>query len=405
MRALHLEQFRVFEFLELAIPDAGMLVVGANGTGKSSIIDAILLISTTRSRRGVQDADLIRHGSGEDLGVAPYARARGEIDRDDLQARIEIYIERPQDRPNTRKLIRVGDTPRRAVDVVGILPTVGFAPDDLDLISGSPSNRRRFLDVLMSQIDNVYLRHLSRYQRMLSHRNGLLREGGPGRADRGQFQYWDEQVVALGSYLIARRLQAIQLLSASAARSFAELAPQAGELGIAYRAALDRPDEWWDSIAGALGETTESAEIVPAAQRIGQGYEQALDANFYDDLARGVTQIGPHRDDFNIQLNGRDISRFGSRGQQRMAVVALKLGEIELMSTLMGVRPVFLLDDVLSELDPGHRESLLQTVQMGGSQLIVTATEPSLVESTTLSDLAKVRLNAPGSYSVLDGDW
>ncbi len=395
LRALEIEQFRIFEYLSLDLPPEGLLIVGQNGTGKSSIVDAILLLSTTRSRRGVQDADLIRFTSGVELGVAPYARVRGEVRRHDLQARIEIYLERPPDRPSTKKLIRVGDTPRRAVDVVGLLQTVAFAPDDLELVSGSPSRRRRFLDIVMSQVDNVYLRHLSRFQRMLSQRNGLLKNGD-GRRDSGQFQFWDEQVVALGSYLMARRLQAVQLLNATATTYFDLLAPKAGQFSIAYRASLERTEEWWKAVSEMFHDESSVSIIESVSQRIAQAYDQAIDSNFHEDLARGSTQVGPHRDDLELRLDGRDISRFGSRGQQRLAVVALKLGEIDLMARLTGIRPMFLLDDVLSELDPRHREALLDTVKDGASQLVVTATEQSLVESPALDRLEMLRLVEPG---------
>jgi DNA replication and repair protein RecF len=376
--------------LELDLPAEGVRIVGPNGSGKTTIIESILLLSTTKSRRGAQDADLVQHGAGVELGVAPYGRVVGHIDRSGVAARIEVFVEQDTQNGLARKVIKVGDRPRRAAEVVGLLPTVSFSPEDLELTIGSPAVRRRFLDVVLSQTDRQYLRFLSRYNRVLSQRNGLLRRTGQGRrVDRSEFDYWDEQVVGLGSQLIAARARAIALISEHVTQTFSGMAPGAGELAVAYLPSLSQPEGWWETLR-------DTDDQVDAVRQVSLAYEQQLRRSFEQDLSRSVTTLGPHRDDLQFLIDDREIARFGSRGQQRVAVVALKLAEMEVIWRSVGVRPVFLLDDVLSELDPEHRERLIQAARSSGSQLIVTATDRELLKSTVLEALAETIIVRPG---------
>ena len=387
---IQLEHFRSYENATLHIPDRGLRISGGNGSGKTTLIEAVLLLSTTRSRRGSLDADLIGWGSGEELGVSPYARVTGDVERDGADARIEVFLEHNQSTGKTRKILRVADRPRRAADVVGILPTVAFSPEDLDLVLGSPPIRRRWLDVVLSQTDRKYLRFLTRYNRILSQRNGLLKQSaGSGLASRSEFDYWDEQLTGLGSYIIAARAIAASRIASAAAPHFGSLAPGVQQLHIRYESTLNQPDSWWSSVCEGL-----SPEAV--VQRVGLAYEKRLHSTFQSDMDRGSTNVGPHRDDAAFQLGERPLARFGSRGQQRLAVVAAKLAEVDFMTAMTGVRPVFMLDDVLSELDPEHRASLLNTAIQNGSQLIVTATEEGLLADPALRDVDIIRVSAPG---------
>lgn len=386
---LRLQEFRVYRNLELAVSPAGLRIVGPNGSGKTSIIEALLLLSTTRSRKGVLDADLVNHESGIELASRPYARAQGRINLPSTTAQLDIYIERA-DGNTTRKLIRVGDSPRKASDVVGLFPTVSFSPEDLDLVIGSPSVRRRFLDVLLSQVDREYMRHLARYGRMISHRNSLLKAIGSGAGRRDELAFWDDQVVAIGAYITAARAIAVHQIAVHAATAFADIAAFDAELEVQYQSSLEQPGEWWRSLAD-LGHDVRSA-----SQRIGAVFEAALKTSEAEDVARGVTTVGPQRDDVEISLDHRPIQRFGSRGQQRLAIVALKLAEIEFMSSRLDVRPALLLDDVLSELDSSHREELLARVSGGACQMFVTATDLELADHESLQALDLVQLTAPG---------
>jgi DNA replication and repair protein RecF len=389
---LHLEYVRVHRDLKLSLVPSGLRISGPNGSGKSTIIEAIQLLSTTRTRRGTNDGDLINHASGLELGVPPYARVSGRIERGGTEARIEVFIQKSERRGASKKLLRVGDRARRASDVVGLLPTVSFSPDDLDLVLGAPSLRRRFLDVLLSQVDRQYLRALARYAKILANRNGLLREvssGGVANSSDDQFAYWDEQLVALGAFIIAARVRAIVVLRARANARFHAVAEEAGALGVGYIPSIQGGPDWWR----ALEDPTLAQ--VDVAQRVGVAYEQQLRRSRSADLGRGMTLVGPHRDDVEVTLGGHDLARFGSRGQQRMAVVAIKLAEIDFARSILGLQPVLLLDDVLSELDPSHRKTVLSAVAGHGSQIIITATDRDLLAAPELADLDELFLDAP----------
>lgn len=388
---VQLEHFRAYPYLELDVPLNGLRIVGPNGSGKTTLIEALLLLSTTRSRRGIQDSDLIAHDSGVELGVAPYARIVGDIDRGGVAVKLNVYLENQVERVNTRKVLKVGERTRRAVDVVGLMPTVAFAPEDLDLVLGTPSIRRRWLDVVLSQSDRKYLRFLSRYTKILTQRNGLLKNtNGGGQPAASEFAYWDEQLTTLGAYIIAARALATDRIATRAAERFRLLAPQVELLGLTYQSPVEQTDGWWRSL---VADQPTADDIV---QRVGAVYESQMKVSFASDMARGVTQIGPHRDDVGLLIGERPLTRFGSRGQQRLAVVALKLAEADYMAAVTGLRPIFMLDDVLSELDPIHRETLVSTVLEGGGQLIVTATERGLLEVNILDELGMFDLARRG---------
>jgi DNA replication and repair protein RecF len=387
---LQLEFFRAYEYLDLPLPRAGLRIAGANGAGKSTLLEAIELLSTTRPRRGALDVDVIGFASGIELGVAPFARVVGTLDRHGTQATIEVYLQRAERRAAARKVFRIGDRPRRAGDVVGLLPTVSFSPGDLDLVLGSPSVRRRYLDVMLSQIDRRYLRALSNYAKILSQRNGLLKRTAEAsmRPDPDEFAYWDEQLVALGAYVIAARAIVMVGIRNAAAIWFGVLAPDVGGLDAVYDSTLNQPEEWWEQVTG--GDQTS------AAQRVGVVLDQSLRRALVQDIARGSTSVGPHRDDFSLSIDGRPLDRFGSRGQQRIAVIALKLAEVDVVAARLAVRPLVLLDDVLSELDDVHRHALLGSVQQNGSQVLITSADRLAIERDDLDGLPLFTLPSPG---------
>jgi DNA replication and repair protein RecF len=386
---LELEQFRIYGDATIDIPPRGLKIVGPNGSGKSTILEAIELLSTTRPRRGSIDADVIAHGSGADLGVQPFARVVGVVERGDVSVRLEVFTQRTGRGGATKKLLRVADRPRRAGDVVGLVPTVTFAPDDLDLVLGSPSVRRRFLDVLLSQIDRRYLRYLSRYAKILSQRNGLLRQvAQEGMNGTEQFAYWDEQLIALGSYIVAARATVVQQLAAGARQRFTYLSNRSGSLEIAYASTISANQSWWEALAASEPGAHD------AAQRVAVVYERQLHDGRPADLARGSTLIGPHRDDLTMLIGDHELSRYGSRGQQRLAVLALKLAELDAASDVLELRPILLLDDVLSELDADHQQTLLEAAHERSGQLLITSADRALLDRPGLAELGEFALEA-----------
>ncbi len=386
---LRIEEFRSIRSLDIELPSAGFGLYGHNAAGKSSLLEAIAMLATTRSSRATNDREVINWESGADLALAPYSRIDGTVRTTDSEHLIQIGMDRDQGGSGRfRKVISVDNRPRRAATAIGTLKCVLFEPADIDLVSGSPSNRRRFLDIHLSQVDRVYLTALSRYQRIVDQRNSLLKSmqrDGVHSNDptvRSQLEFWDTELVAHGSQVVARRMTTVRAL---------------GELGTGL---LDRftggrvLSTTYATTTGAqpifdrldVGDTADPAQV-------GFAMQQELDRLRANEFRRGVTLLGPHRDDVIVTLDGMDVGTYGSRGQQRLSAVALKLAEAELMLAESGERPVVLLDDVLSELDPNHRGLLTGELATLGAQVIVTTTDRSLLKEAGLNVSAVARID------------
>ncbi|MGE5509430.1 MAG: DNA replication/repair protein RecF [Chitinophagales bacterium] len=355
--SLRLADFRNYHGLEISFRDGVNLLVGENAQGKSNLLEAVYLLATGRSYRGAADSDLVRWGT-EGFAV------RGHVVRGDGEVYLEVTYHSER-----RKRIRVNETDvRRLSELFGYLTAVIFSPEDLQLVKGGPAHRRRFLDVELAQIDPGYRRDLIDYQQVLIQRNNLLKQGlarlnRPRAEGPGELAAWDEQLVAIGARVQAKRARAVAALSRLAEEAHARVTAGRETLRLAYLAAcgpgatrveVDEPGEW---TAARFRErlAAELEEVRPAERR------------------RGMTLLGPHRDDLALEVNGTDARAYGSQGQQRTAALALKLGEIEYMQEVTGEYPVLLLDDVMSELDEGRRRFLL-SVAGEKTQVFVTAT-------------------------------
>ena len=389
LRSLTLEEFRSYRRLELVIEPAGLRLAGANGSGKSSLLEAIAMLATTRSPRSTSDRDTIGWNSGEDFGVPPFARLGAVIERGDGEVRVEIALSTDPARPTAaKKQIKLNGRPVRAMDAVGALKAVLFSPEDVALVAGPPSGRRRYLDLTISQMDGTYLRALSRYNRLLTQRNSLLKSLSKERLDPSgsgavaQLAYWDDELVAFGSLLTAFRFHLVGRLATMAAERFRWLS--GGALEIAYLPSVGGPSPAWGG-----GRTRSDLQAVVA-----RDFADALANQRREELRRGVSVLGPHRDDLSIAVGGVDMATFGSRGQQRLAVVALKLGEADLMVAEAGEAPVLLLDDVLSELDEEHRSLLLRALPELGAQVLVTATDDRFLDDPVLAELPMARVES-----------
>jgi DNA replication and repair protein RecF len=385
IRELELEEFRSYRRLDLRLDPVGLRLVGPNASGKSTLLEAVAMLATTRSPRTTTERDVLNWRSGEEFGIPPFLRARGQIVRADGETTIEIAIQADANRPTAvRKRIRVDERPVRASDAVGRLRAVLFSPEDVALVTNAPAGRRRYLDLTIAQIDPAYLRALARFVRVLEQRNSLLkslqRDRVPPRSPQaiGQLAFWDQNLVAEGAPVIAGRARFIARLAAQARARFAELSPH-GEFAVAYRSSVEF--------------SANPGEDIPTAI-IAREYQTQLEAARDEEVRRGVSLIGPHRDDLGLLLGGVDLSAFGSRGQQRLAVVALKLAEIDVMTAAGGEPPVLLLDDVLSELDPRHRRLLMDAAAGAGAQVLVTATDARDVESAEFAHIPLLHLES-----------
>lgn len=345
---LVLSNFRNYRDLALELSPRVNAFVGANGQGKTNLLEALHVLATGRSPRGARDAELVLAGESALRIWARVERAEGPVE-------IDLRIG-----PSVRRQLRLNGLPhRRMTDLVGRLAVVFFGPDDLLLLKGPPSGRRRFLDILLSQVSPAYLHHLQRFSRALAQRNRLLRQVQAGRAPRDEIEAWEEPLVESGAEITVRRVRAVSALAPVAAEQHRLISGGTEELEVAY--------------APAVLEVDRAAADGPPA--VGRILRHELERRRGEEIARAVTLVGPHRDDVALRIGGSDARAFASQGQQRTAVLALKLAELAYMRQVLGEPPVLLLDDVVSELDPDRRRHLLRAVD-GGVQVLLTSTDP-----------------------------
>jgi len=378
MRILHLSltNFRNYTRLELDLPEGVMLLQGSNAQGKTNLLEAIYCLSRTRSPRTRKDHELVNWLALED--ELPFARLVARIQKSDGVDQIELsLVQSNRETPGMRKHIRLNGASKRAVDVIGQLNAVLFLPEDIELVAGSPSLRRRYLDDVIGQIDRKYRRELQRYSHVVTQRNSLLKSLRSRGGDPPQLLFWDQRLVEHGAYLLVRRQQVIRKMNGYMTGIHSKLTGETERLRIEYRASIC-PE---DGLVTAHQPTLLPEQGVPSVteratpeERIGAAFSAELHRVRRRELERGVSTIGPHRDDFRFVVDGVDMTTYGSRGQQRTCVLSLKLAEVELMRQERQDEPVLLLDDVVSELDAARRSCLLDTIG-GVQQVIVTTTD------------------------------
>lgn len=340
--SLSLEQFRNYatqtvEFTEQDI----QLFVGGNGSGKTNLIEAISVLSITRSCRGKEDRDMV-------LWDTSFYRISGRVRSDDgTEHRLEAVCELS---PRRRKAFFINDVRTHVGGIVGFLPTVTFLPQDLLLFSGPPAERRRFVDQLLSQISSDYLVHLSQYQKIVQQRNALLKRVNAGQDAPSALDAWDTELAEKGSFITLARLELMETLNLSFREELASLGEHWQDVRLQYErktAALSRSE--------LRGEMS-----------------MILRENREKDIILQSTGAGPHREDWQVLRDGRALPTFASRGQERVAVLALLLLEASYLELRRGEKPVILLDDAFSELDDEHQTALLDGFR--GHQVIMTAT-------------------------------
>ena len=386
IRHLSLTNVRLYARLELDLPGGLTILQGDNAQGKTSLLEAVYFLATSHSPHATADRQLIRWGADQEAPY-PYAMLKAEIQRRDGLHVLEIGIQVAESN-RLRKEIRIDRIPRRGIDLVGQLAVVLFVPGDVDLVSGGPVLRRAYLDDALSQVDAAYVRALDLFNRALAQRNALLRLAQERHIDPDELEVWNDQLVPAGVEVALRRREAVGQLSRLAMPIHQELSGGREYLHVVYQPNFDpaTPPE----LTYQLGlDNTHPPEGVGMTD-LQVAYRAAIAARHGEEMARGVTLVGPHRDDMRFVANGVDLGEFGSRGQQRTAVLALKLAEVAWMRERIGEEPVLLLDEVLAELDPTRRQSLL--THIGNShQTIVTTTDINrfdqhfIRQATTLS--------------------
>ena len=364
---LRLSNFRNLVEVDLEIPPGASVYFGENAQGKTALLEAVYILAIARSFRAENERDLVNFDAARD---GEFAIVEGVVDDPyDETARQRVIVgwrvhphpnPPPQGRGNAvgpgyrvSKEIRVNRVRRTAGELVGLVHAVLFSALDIELVQGPPSGRRRFLDILISQADPAYLKSLQRYQQVLRQRNRLLRMRREGRAAADEMEYWDGELVKEGAWLTWRRHEVMEALTPAFISHHQSLSGPGEAADLHYRPSSPLSDD--------LESMTES-------------YREALREAAGREQATAATAVGPHRDDFDISVNGVDMRGFASRGQARTLALSLRLAEAEALSAARGTGPLLLLDDALSEMDSSRRRRVLEKAS-AYPQVMITTTD------------------------------
>jgi DNA replication and repair protein RecF len=372
---LRLVNFRNYRGLRLEPQPGVLLFSGHNGQGKTNLLEAVYVLATTRSPRTSAERELLSWRAPEDADLAavtpPFARLDARVRRLGGEIHLELTFE--SDRTPASGLtrtIKVNGLGTRATGLVGRLPVVYFSPDDVALAGGPPSGRRQYLNLALSQVSSSHLRELQRYNRVLLQRNQVLRLVRERRQPAAALEPWTEQMVSGGAQILHARLTMLREMQACLASIFRDLAGSSETLEVVYRSTVCA-----DADDG----------MTPSAAEIADEFRERQNQLAAREIDQAVSLVGPHRDDFTFLLDDVDLNRYGSRGQQRLAVLTLKLAEADWMRSSIGEIPVVLLDDMLSELDTQRREYVLHRVAApepsGQRQVWITTTERDLLSA------------------------
>ncbi|HEY5668542.1 MAG TPA: DNA replication/repair protein RecF [Anaerolineales bacterium] len=378
LKRLSLTNFRNYARLDVDVPTGSVLLVGDNAQGKTSLLEAVYFLATFVSFQADSDRQLINFIAGrEPLAVARIVAdfQRQEMDHSSRDHRLEVRIIQEANGINggsrVRKEVLLDGVERKISEAVGVFNAVLFQPQTLRIIEGAPEDRRRYLNLTLAQAVPRYTAALTDYNRAITQRNALLKLLNERGGDPNQLTYWDELLASSGASLIYARIQAIKGLERLAARIHSQLTQGAEVLRLSYLPAYDPLPKPERQYALPIDAPLDRSGI--PLEKIQQGFFESLERLHSEEIARGVTTIGPHRDELRFLANGIDLGVYGSRGQSRTAILALKLAEVAWLKEETGQWPVLLLDEVLAELDVQRRTDLLERLADIEQALLTTA--------------------------------
>lgn len=341
---MHLQRIKIRNFRNLAAVELELspevnLFYGSNAQGKTALLEAVGYLATSTSHRTRRDEDLIRWNEEA-------AYVQGVLDGGEEKT-LEFGLSREG------KQVKVGGAPlKRIGDLYGQLRVVLFVPEDLEIVSGSPSERRRFIDMTLAQVEPEHILHLQKYQQVLKSRNQLLKRAQEKRLDLEELDIWDDQLVQAALPVIESRKQAVLQLAVNLDRFYRRMTDDREQIQFFY----------WHSFMPDHDQSLKS------------NLQERLIAARDRDIQQGATSVGPHRDDLQFLLDGKELRSFGSQGQRRTTVLALRLAELEWLRSQTESHPIMLLDDVIYEMDEARRRHFFQEIDRGG-QALITATE------------------------------
>jgi DNA replication and repair protein RecF len=398
MRLTHLSltNFRNFTRLDLDVPGGTVMLVGDNAQGKTSLLEAIYFLATLSSFHASSDKQLInfieaRQNLAVGRIVADYCRG---LENHHLEVRI---IQEPNGQnggTHMRKEVLVDGVKHKTSDAIGQFNAVLFLPQMMGVIEGGPEERRRYLNLALAQVISHYQGALAEYSKALLQRNALLKQLYERRGDTSQLDYWDDQIATYGAQLIHTRIRAVQDLERLAARTHRELTHANEVLRLSYQPAYDPLPKTPGQMALSLDAPVDRTGF--SQEQIRRGFLDGLQKLRLEEIARGITTIGPHRDELRFLANGIDLGTYGSRGQARSAILALKIAEVAWMHSKSGHWPILLLDEVLAELDTQRRSDLLERLNQS-EQVLLSTTDldlfaPEFVEKATVWQVANGRV-------------
>lgn len=332
VKQIELNNFRNYEILSLPLSEEINILYGDNAQGKTNILEAIYLCSTTKSHKGSKDREMIRLGMDE-------AHVRMQLKKADIPHKVDMHLKK-----NKSKGVAIDGIPiRKSSELFGLMNVVFFSPEDLSMMKNGPGERRRFMDLELCQLNQWYLIYLSNYNKILMQRNNLLKQVGYNKKLMETMEVWDSQLLEYGTHIIKARANFLEELNLLVGGIHERLSGGKETLTVSY-------------------EPSVTAEF----------YEEKLKLSLERDVYQKATGYGPHRDDIVFFIGGENVKLFASQGQQRTAALSLKLAEIELVRQKIGENPVLLLDDVLSELDRKRQRHLLEGIE--GIQTVITCT-------------------------------
>jgi DNA replication and repair protein RecF len=370
LKTLHLRQFRNYKEQQVNFTAPKTILLGNNAQGKSNLLEAVELLATLRSHRTFRDRDLIKDGEAFSQINATLHRQNGISD-------LTLNLRR-----NGRRTVALNsENLRRQMDFLGVLNAVQFSSLDLDLVRGSPEIRRNWLDTLLVQLEPVYAHILQQYNQVLRQRNAFLKqnvETGHDKSLQSELAVWDAQLATTGTRVIRRRDRAIQRLAPIATNWHSNISGSTEKLGINYAPNVMVEDN--------------------NPEQVQQAFLEKIQIRTVAELRQGTTLVGPHRDEVELTIDQTPARQYGSQGQQRTLVLALKLAELQLIEEVVGEPPLLLLDDVLAELDPSRQNQLLEAIQ-DRFQTLITTTHLGSFDSQWLNSSQILSVDA-GEISV-----
>lgn len=346
---LKLNSFRNYELLNIEFQRNFNIIYGNNAQGKTNILESIFICASGRSHRKSKDAELVR------LGQEEY-NIKIEYEKENREQSIEINYKK-----NEGKSVKINDVKESKIGkIIGNLNVVIFSPEDITVMKEGPGERRRFIDITISQIKPSYFYDLQQYKKVLIQRNNLLKEIQINRKLIDTLEVWDQSMVNIGSRIIKVRKDYIERLNRNAAIRHSVLTNQGEKLEIKYKKSVK----------------DENAEDI---NEIKKYFIRAIEHYRNIEIAKGITLVGPQRDDFDMYVNGLNVGLYGSQGQKRTTVLSMKLSEIDIMYEETGELPILLLDDVMSELDQERQDHLLKCLE--NIQTFITCTEKDFFEN------------------------